>query len=62
VLPPKSKAKHHDHVLQTTMSKVQSNSNAGTDHPPAGRALTSEHSNAVLAITFISAWSRWPIR
>ena len=37
VLPPKSKAKHHDHVLQTTMSKVQSNSNAGTDHPrPVG--------------------------
>jgi hypothetical protein len=33
VLTPKSKAKHHDHVLQATMSKVQSNSNVGTDHP-----------------------------
>jgi hypothetical protein len=35
----------------------QRHKNAGTDHAGPS-ALTSEHSNAVLAITFTSAWSR----
>jgi hypothetical protein len=44
------------------MSKVQSINNVGTDHPRPVRLLTSEHSNALLAIAFIGAWLSGSIR
>jgi hypothetical protein len=33
ILGDRVRGLHHEHVLQATMSKVQSDNDAGTDHP-----------------------------